>query len=79
MHLSGTHNGDGLFDKCKQIFVSQKEHGEFKTATEKRFGELDADIKTYKQGQTFNRNLLIIIAGSTILDLIVSLVHAMGK
>ena len=71
--MSGTHNGDGLFDKCKQIFVSQKEHGEFKTQTEKRFGEIEKEVDVFKEGQKLNRNLLILIAGSMILNLLATL------
>ena len=59
----------------KLVFVTQKQHGEFKTETEKRFGEVETEVATIKEGQKTTKELLILIAVSVLGTLLLSVVH----
>ena len=67
-------------DRCKSIFLTQKEHGEYMTKVEARFGEIEGEIKDVKgdvknfiQGQRTNRNLLVLVAAAVIGDVFLTL------
>jgi len=69
--MDDEHNG--IFDKCKQIFLTQKEHGEYMTKVEKRFGEFEARQIGYEKVASNNQKLLIGTATGIILLLLTEL------
>ncbi len=60
-------------DQLKEIFVTQKEHGDLKTSIAEEFGEIKSELGKVKTRGNSNFQLLILIASSVIVDILLTI------
>jgi hypothetical protein len=57
------------------MFVSKQQLGDFKAEYERRHGQLEGKVELALKAASWNRNLLIMIAGGIAIEIILEIGH----